>query len=56
LYFGVCTNLINSSYDITNTKSFENIKNWAQELSTHSTYNDIVKLLVGNKLDLVKNS
>eukprot|EP01080_Neovahlkampfia_damariscottae_P005828 gene5828-9651_t len=32
-------------YDISNPKSFENMKNWAQELSTYATYDNVVKLL-----------
>ena len=26
------------------------MKNWVQELSTYSTYDNVVKLLVGNKI------
>lgn len=38
-------------YDVTNYKSFENIKVWLKELKTYAS-NDIVIMLVGNKYDL----
>lgn len=38
-------------YDITKINSFENIKNWLDEISTFSNKN-IYLVLVGNKLDL----
>jgi Ras-related protein Rab-11A len=41
-------------YDVTNAKSFDNVKLWIRELKTYAT-NDIVIMLVGNKVDLVDN-
>ena len=38
-------------YDITDWKSFENIKHWMEVLKEHAG-NDMAILLVGNKLDL----
>ncbi len=38
-------------YDITNTKSFENVELWIDELRQH-TDDKIVLMLVGNKVDL----
>ncbi|MFW9873658.1 MAG: GTP-binding protein [Candidatus Thorarchaeota archaeon] len=39
-------------FDLTNRESFENIKNWYQELKDFTTYEDIPIVLVGNKTDL----
>lgn len=33
-------------------RSFEDLQNWLKEVETYSTYPNIVKLLVGNKIDL----
>ncbi len=41
-------------YDVTNAKSFHNVKVWLRELRTYAT-NDIVIMLVGNKVDLTEN-
>jgi len=41
-------------YDITNSKSFDNVKLWLRELKTYAN-NDIVIMLVGNKVDLPEN-
>jgi len=38
-------------YDVSNRPSFERLVPWLQELSTHSTKTNIVKMLVGNKID-----
>lgn len=40
-------------FDVTNRDSFENIKSWLQEIDRFAT-NDVQKLLVGNKIDLVE--
>lgn len=40
-------------YDVTNEKSFENLKTWLQEIEAYASSPKIVKLLVGNKIDLV---
>ena len=40
-------------YDVTNRKSFENIKNWHNEIKKVST--NISLILVGNKIDLEEN-
>jgi GTPase SAR1 family protein len=39
------------AYDITNSKTFDNVKLWLRELKTYAN-NDIVIMLVGNKVDL----
>eukprot|EP01116_Phalansterium_solitarium_P003243 TRINITY_DN139_c0_g1_i1.p1 TRINITY_DN139_c0_g1~~TRINITY_DN139_c0_g1_i1.p1 ORF type:complete len:202 (-),score=27.85 TRINITY_DN139_c0_g1_i1:293-898(-) len=39
-------------YDVTNEKSFENIKKWLDDVDRNASSN-VVKLLVGNKIDLV---
>ena len=39
-------------YDITNQESFENLAQWLQELKYHTTNDNMVVMLVGNKSDL----
>ncbi|XP_064647715.1 ras-related protein Rab-18A-like [Lineus longissimus] len=39
-------------YDVTNKKSFQKLEAWLSELETFSTKHDIVKMLVGNKIDV----
>lgn len=39
-------------YDVTSRDSFEQVLSWIQEAESNTTYNNIVKLLVGNKIDL----
>jgi len=39
-------------YDVTDDKSFGNIKNWIRNIEQHASQ-DINKVLVGNKCDLV---
>ena len=41
-------------YDVTNQKSFHDIKQWLQEAETHGS-SKVAKVLVGNKCDLTKN-
>lgn len=38
-------------YDITNEKSFENIKNWIRNIEQHAT-SDVEKMILGNKCDM----
>ena len=38
-------------YDITHRGSFDNIKNWMQQISLHAG-NDVSKILIGNKCDM----
>src|SRR5256885_16035170 len=38
-------------YDITNEKSFENIKNWIRNIEEHASY-DVEKMILGNKCDI----
>jgi Ras-related protein Rab-1A len=37
-------------YDVTDAESFENIKEWLDEVNRYS-YKDVIKILVGNKCD-----
>ena len=39
-------------YDVTNRESFTKIENWLTELETYSTNQDLVKMLVGNKVSV----
>jgi GTPase SAR1 family protein len=38
-------------YDCSNQESFDNLSTWLNELDTYATKKDIVKMLVGNKID-----
>lgn len=38
-------------YDITNEKSFSNIKNWIRNIEEHAT-SDVEKMILGNKCDM----
>ncbi|TRY94590.1 hypothetical protein DNTS_015803 [Danionella cerebrum] len=38
-------------YDITNEKSFENIKNWIRNIEEHAS-SDVEKMILGNKCDM----
>lgn len=50
--------LINNSflvYDVTRRDTFVKLDNWLNELETYCTRNDIVNMLVGNKIDKVRS-
>jgi Ras-related protein Rab-18 len=38
-------------YDVTNRESFDNIKYWVNEINLHSTKDNNIILLIGNKID-----
>uniref|UniRef100_A0AAY4BD19 small monomeric GTPase n=1 Tax=Denticeps clupeoides TaxID=299321 RepID=A0AAY4BD19_9TELE len=38
-------------YDVTKRDTFSKLDNWLNELETYCTRNDLVKMLVGNKID-----
>ena len=38
-------------YDITNTKSFDNLENWLRRIQEHGKAN-VEKMILGNKCDL----
>ncbi len=40
-------------YDVTSRESFDNIKDWLKEIDIYSTNEEAVKMLIGNKTDLV---
>lgn len=40
-------------YDVTKRDTFTKLENWLNELETYCTRNDLVKMLVGNKIDKV---
>lgn len=43
-------------YDVSNAQSFMKLENWLNELDTYSTKSNIVKMIVGNKIDVVSIS
>lgn len=40
-------------YDVSNKQSFSKLDAWLNELETFATKHDMVKMLVGNKIDKV---
>uniref|UniRef100_A0A452RDE3 RAB18, member RAS oncogene family n=1 Tax=Ursus americanus TaxID=9643 RepID=A0A452RDE3_URSAM len=51
-HFAVLTlTLFISVYDVTRRETFVKLDNWLNELETYCTRNDIVNMLVGNKID-----
>ncbi|KAL5566389.1 hypothetical protein UlMin_029553 [Ulmus minor] len=42
-------------YDVTKMESFNNVKQWLNEIAKNAENNNVCKLLVGNKCDLVHN-
>uniref|UniRef100_A0A6B2LIK8 Ras-related protein Rab-18 n=1 Tax=Arcella intermedia TaxID=1963864 RepID=A0A6B2LIK8_9EUKA len=38
-------------YDVTNSTSFLHLKKWLEEIDTYTTSTDVIKLLIGNKID-----
>ena len=40
-------------YDCSNRESFDNLTTWLNELDTYATKKNIVRMLVGNKIDKV---
>lgn len=47
----VCVCSDNTVYDVSSRQSFENLEIWLNELDTYATKKDLVKMLVGNKID-----
>lgn len=41
-------------YDVTKRDTFAKLENWLNELETYTTRIDLVKMLVGNKIDKVE--
>lgn len=50
MLFLYCVSLV---YDVTRRETFAKLDNWLNELDTYCTRNDLVKMLVGNKIDKV---
>lgn len=40
-------------YDVSSRQSFEGLDVWLNELDTYATKKDLIKMLVGNKIDKV---
>ena len=40
------------AFDLTNRKSFENVRSWIDSIYRHSSDTSLPKVLVGNKVDL----
>lgn len=40
-------------YDVSNRQTFERLGHWMNEVDTYSTKTDAVKMLIGNKIDIV---
>lgn len=54
----ICTNQPQFSYllvyDTCNSDTFDKLEEWLNEVEMYSTKKDIVKMLVGNKIDKVQ--
>ena len=40
-------------YDVSRVKTFTELETWLNDLETYSTKDNIVKMVVGNKIDMV---
>ena len=40
-------------YDVSSRESFQGLEVWLNELDTYATKKDLIKMLVGNKIDKV---
>ena len=49
----VCVCVCVAVYDVSERSSFEGLEVWLNELDSYATKKDIVKMLVGNKIDKV---
>ena len=38
-------------FDVTNTKSFDNLSTWMEEIELNFTHANLIKVLIGNKID-----
>ncbi|KAJ2612069.1 Ras- protein Rab-18 [Coemansia sp. RSA 1365] len=38
-------------YDVSSRETFENLENWIEEVNTYCPSDDVVKMIVGNKID-----
>ena len=43
-------------YDTSNRESFNKLEEWLNEVEVYSTKRDIIKMLVGNKIDKVSKN
>jgi GTPase SAR1 family protein len=43
-------------YDVTNRDTFDELNNWLQELNLYTNNGNIVKMIVGNKVDKVNRT
>jgi Ras-related protein Rab-18 len=43
-------------YDVSRRQTFERVEQWLQELDAYVNRTDVVKMIVGNKTDLVQFS
>lgn len=55
LKFIIMSIVFYSVYDVTSRSSFERLDHWMTEVDTYSTKGEAVKMLVGNKIDMVNN-
>jgi Ras-related protein Rab-1A len=49
-YYRSCEGIV-FVYSVTDKKSFVNIKNWIADCTSHINFNDVQKILIGNKSD-----
>jgi small GTP-binding protein len=53
LYYKNCHGIM-LVFDLTNRKSFQNVKTWLKDIKEYSRVDDIPKILIGNKTDKVR--
>src|SRR6185312_15142729 len=44
--------ILRAVYDVTNRSSFDNLDTWFNELDTYTPTKDVVKMVIGNKVDV----
>jgi Ras-related protein Rab-18 len=47
------SSLVSAVYDVTRRETFSNIEVWLNELNQYAGSQEVIKMLVGNKSDLV---
>ena len=56
LYVSHTHHVLNSVYDVSLRDSFDALEVWLNELDTYATKKDLIKMLVGNKIDKVSRT
>lgn len=49
----ICTDIFDIVYDVSNRETFDALNTWWNEVNTYCSSPDVVKMIVGNKVDKV---